>query len=151
MTPHAHPLRRSGECGFTLLELIVVIAIVSLVLVAVTPLANPWGGGALLDVAAREMAIALRETRSAAIYRNGGTTFTLDGAAGQYWSDAMTAPRALPARVSATFAGQTPLGQIQFFPDGGASGGAIVLSDAHRSAAIRVEALTGRVKINVSR
>lgn len=152
MKPHVLPVSRPGERGFSLLELIVVMAIISLVLVAVTPLVNPWQHGALVDVAAREVALALRGTRAAAIYGNKGATFTLDGAARQYWSDAVPARIPLPASITATFAaGQASLGQIQFFPDGGASGGTIVLKDAHRSAAIRVEALTGRVAINVGR
>ena len=152
MTPHVLSVPRLGERGFSLLELIVVMAVISLVLVAVTPLVNPWRRGALVDVAAREMALTLRGTRAAAIYGNKGATFTLDGAAGEYWSDVVPARIPLPASITATFAaGQTSLAQIQFFPDGGASGGTIVLKDAHRSAAIRVEALSGRVAINVGR
>lgn len=151
MTLHLLPMPRPGERGLSLLELIVVLAILSLVLVAVAPLVSPWHRSAMIDVAARDVALALRETRAAAIYGNKGTTFTLDGAAGQYWSDAAPARRALPARITATFgAGQTQLGQIRFFPDGGASGGNIVLRDARRSAAIRVDPLSGRAKFNVS-
>jgi len=33
------------------------------------PLVNPWQRGAMIDVAARELALALRETRTAAILR----------------------------------------------------------------------------------
>jgi len=150
MTPYCLPTPRPGERGFSLLELIVVLAILSLVLVALAPLVNPWHSGAMIDVAARDLALALRETRAAAIYGNRGTTFTLDGAAGEYWSDTAPARRTLPGRITATFAGQAQLGQIQFFPDGGASGATIVLRDAYRSAAIRVDALSGRAQFNVS-
>ena len=149
MTPHFLSVPPPDERGFSLLELIVVLAILSLVLVAVAPLVSPWRGGALIDVAARDVALTLRATRAAAIYGNKGATFTLDGAAGQYWSDAVPGRRTLPARVTATFAaGQT--GQIQFFPDGSASGGTVVLRDAHRSTAVQVDALSGRAKVNVS-
>lgn len=152
MTPHVLTVPRPGERGFTLVELIVVVAVVSIVLVAITPLINPWRRGALVDVAAREVALALRGSRTAAIYGNKPVTFTLDGTAREYWSDVGAARVPLPASINATFAaGQTPLGHIRFFPDGGASSGTIVLSDAHRSAAIQVEALSGRVKINVGR
>jgi len=151
MTPRLLPMPRPGERGLSLLELIVVLAILSLVLVAVTPLVSTAYRGATIDVAVREVTLALRETRAAAIYGNKGTTFTLDGAAGQYWSNAAPARKTLPARIVASFAAsQTQLGQIQFFPDGGASGGTIVLRDARRSAAIRVDALSGRAKVNVS-
>ncbi len=150
MTPQLLPMPQPGERGLSLIELIVVLAILSLVLVAIAPLVNPWHRGAMIDVAARELALALRETRAAAIYGNRGTTFTLDGAAGEYWSDAAPARRTLPGRITATFAGQAQLGQIQFFPDGGASGGTIVLRDAYRSAAIRVDPPSGSAQFNVS-
>jgi prepilin-type N-terminal cleavage/methylation domain-containing protein len=144
-------MSRPGERGLSLLELIVVLAILSVILVAVAPLVSPAYRGATIEVAAREVALALRETRAAAIYGNKGTTFTLDGAAGQYWSNVAPARKTLPARIAASFAArQSQLGQVQFFSDGGASGGTIVLRDAHRSAAIRVDALSGRAKVNVS-
>ena len=152
MTRHFPATLRPSERGFSLLELIVVLAVLSLVFVAVAPLISPWRQGALIDVTAREVALALRATRAAAIHANKGATFTLDSAAGQYWSDAAPARKTLPARITATLAaGQTPLARIQFFPDGGASGGTIVLREAHRSAAIQVDALWGRARVNVSR
>jgi general secretion pathway protein H len=150
MTPMSFAPRR-GEHGFSLIELIVVLAVLSIVAVAVAPLATPWRRGTLMDVAAREVVLALRTARAAAIYGNKETVFTLDGAAGHYWSDGAPAPKALPARISAAFAPGTPTGRIRFFPDGGASGGTIVLRDAHRSASIRIDALSGRTTFDVGR
>jgi len=136
--------------GFSLLEMIVVLAILSLVLVAVAPLVNPWRRGALIDVAAHDVAIALRAARATAIYGNKLATFTFDGTAGQYWSDTAPARGTLPPRIIGTFIpGETAHGRIQLFPDGGASGGTILLREAHRSAAIQVNALSGRTKVNV--
>jgi len=150
MTSWILSMPRAGERGVTLLELIVVLAILSLIVVAMAPLINPWHRGAMIDVAARELALALRETRTAAIYGNKQTTFTLDGPAGEYWSDAAPSRKTLPVKITARFASQAELGQIQFYPDGGASGGTIVLRDAHRSANIRVDALSGRAQFHVS-
>jgi general secretion pathway protein H len=150
MTALLLPMPRPGERGFSLLELIVVIAILSLIVVAMAPLITPWHRGTMIDVAARELALALRQTRTAAIYGNKQTTFTLDGPAREYWSDAAPAHRALPVKITARFAGQPEFGQIRFYPDGGASGDTIVLRDAHRSATIRVDALSGRAQFNVS-
>ena len=144
------PMPQSGERGATLLELLIVLAILSLIVVAMAPLITPSQRGAMIDVAARELALALRETRTAAIYSNRQITFTLDGTAGQYWSDAAPAHRALPVKIIARLARQAEFGQIQFYPDGGASGDTIVLTDARRSATIRVDALSGRAQFNVS-
>ena len=151
MSASLSPTTRSGERGFSLIELIVVLAIVAIAAVAVAPLAGPWRQGKLVDVAAREVALALRAARSAAINANQETIFTLDGAAGHYWSDRAPIPKALPARVTAALAPGLPLGRIRFFPDGGASGGTIVLSDAYRSASIRIDALSGRATVDVRR
>ncbi len=89
-----------GERGFSLVELIVVLAILALALVAVVPLAGSLRQSMAVDVAAREVALGLRAARAAAIYGNKETTFTLDGAAGQYWSDAAPTRKRLPAQVA---------------------------------------------------
>jgi general secretion pathway protein H len=136
-----------GQRGFSLIELIIVLAILALAAVVVTPLAAPMRYSMSVDVAAREVALGLRAARAAAIYGNKETTFTLDGAAGRYWSDAMPAGKQLPARISP----ERTVDQIRFFPDGGASGGRIVLNDTHRTAAIQVDALSGRTSVNVGR
>jgi general secretion pathway protein H len=151
MSASAPSTARSGERGFSLIELIVVLAILAIAAVAVAPLARPWQRGALVDVAAREVALALRAARAAAINANQETIFTLDGAAGHYWSDRAPVPKPLPARVTAALAPGLSLGRIRFFPDGGASGGTIVLSDAYRSASIRIDALSGRATVDVRR
>lgn len=139
-----------GERGFSLVELIVVIAILSIALAAAVPLAGSLRQSMAVDVAARELALGLRTARAAAIYGNKEATFMLDGAAGQYWSDAAPARKRLPAQVAFS-PEQRTVAEIRFFPDGGASGGTIVLTDARRSAAIQIDALTGRASVNVGR
>lgn len=150
MTLHAASRSRCGERGFSLIELIVALAILSIMLVALVPLTGAWRRGVPIEAVVNDIVVTLRSSRVAAIYANRATTFTLDSATGQYWSDAAPRPRALPARVVAALGpGQSPLNRIQFFPDGGASGGAIILRDARRSYIIEVEALSGRIKFNV--
>lgn len=151
MTPQAASRSRRGERGFSLIELIVALTIVSIMFVALVPLSGTWRRGAPIEAVVNDIVVTLRSSRVAAIYANRATTFTLDSATGQYWTDAAPKPRALPARVVvAADPGQSPLSRIQFFPDGGASGGAIILRDARRSYIIEVEALSGRIKFNVS-
>jgi general secretion pathway protein H len=143
----SHPAER----GFTLLELIVVLVILSLAATALVPLTLTSGRSIDVDAAARELAIGLRATRSAAIYGNREAVFTVDAAAGRYWSDAAPSPKVLPARISAVLGGERSVGRIRFFPDGSASGGALVLRGDERAATIRVDALTGRASVDVGR
>jgi general secretion pathway protein H len=140
----------AGDGGFSLVELIVVIAILSIALTAAVPLAASLRHSMALDLAAREVTLGLRAARSAAIYGNKEATFILDGASGQYWSDAAPSRKSLPRQVVVSPSPRT-VGQIRFFPDGGASGGTIELREARRSAAIEIDALTGRMNVNVSR
>ena len=139
-----------GERGFSLIELIVVIGVLSIALAAAVPLAASLQHSVAIDVAAREVMLGLRAARATAIYGNKEATFTLDGAAGQYWSDAAPVRKKLPAQVVFS-SEQRTVGEIRFFPDGGASGGTIVLTDARRYASIQIDALTGRASVNVGR
>lgn len=151
MTARSPAVLRPAEQGFSLLELIVALAILSLAAAAVVPLASPSGRSIEIDVAAREVAIALRAARSAAIYGNRETVFTIDAAAGRYWSDAAPSPKDLPATISAALGGERTVGSIRFFPDGSAGGGTLVLRGSERAATIRIDALTGRASIDVVR
>jgi general secretion pathway protein H len=147
------PLRGGGpDRGFSLLELIVVLAIMALAAVALAPITGNASRGITIDAAARDIAVELRAARAAAIYANRETDFTIDAVARRYWSGAAPRPKSLPDGIAAAFAqGEGSRAMIRFFPDGSASGGRILLSGAGRAAAIEVDALTGRARIDVGR
>jgi len=152
MSAPAAARARSAERGFTLLELIVVLAIMALAAAALVPITGTAGRSIAVDAAAREIAVALRTTRAAAIYSNREADFTIDAGARRYWSDGEPSPNALPDGMSAAFApGGRSLGRIRFYPDGSATGGSILLRGADRTAMIEVDALTGRARIDVAR
>jgi general secretion pathway protein H len=129
--------------GFTLLELVVVLAIIGLALAIAVPLLARNVGGATLNAAASEIRSAVNEARSTAIVEDRTVVFRGDPGGG-YWLDRnhFTLPLmswAQPLRV-ATLGGA----QISFFPSGGSSGGRIVVSSAGGERQIAVDALTGR-------
>jgi general secretion pathway protein H len=137
----AAPARRR-ETGFTLVELLVVLAIIGLSLAIALPLLARHPVGAALNAAASEIRTALSQARSTAIVEDRMVVFQGDPGGG-YWLDRnhFTLPLmsgAQPLRV-ATIGGA----RISFFPSGGSSGGRIVVSSSGAQREIAVDMLTG--------
>lgn len=141
----------AGEAGFTLAELLVVLALLALIYGMVAPSLGRAVGGGEIHVASRELVSALREARSAAIAGGREVRFVVDGAAGVYgYGQARrSVPRGLD--IAADVPGSRRLPQnaaaIDFFPDGASTGGQVVLSARGGGArtAVAVDWLTGRV------
>ncbi len=147
------PLRRATATGgFTLIETIVVLAILGFALVLVIGYRPPWSKRLDIDTAAAALAAELRLVRSEAIAANRAVGFELDLANHRYRPGA-AAPRSFPPglsiellMVSGERQGETG-GAIRFHPDGSSTGGRIVLADWTRRVAVGVDWLTGRVRI----
>jgi general secretion pathway protein H len=128
---------RRGESGFTLIEMIVVIAVMAMI-GGLVMMRQPWRSTGLnMDATERALAGALRLARSRAIAQDravsvatGATGFSVDGAA----------PWKLPSDEIMSNS------RIVFLPDGGSSGGTITLESKARRIAVTVNWLTGRVR-----
>src|ERR1051325_1347556 len=84
--------------GFTLIETLVVLAIVSFSFVLVAGYRPPWSSGLEIDATAARLASELRLVRSEAIAANRPAAFELDIAGRRYHSG--SAPlRALPTHI----------------------------------------------------
>jgi len=146
------PGRSAGAGGFTLIELIVTLAILGFALVLIAGYKPLTSSGLSLDGTEDELASGLREARSAAIADNRPVTLAIDVAAHRYriGADAM---RPLPADLSIqvlTVLGERQSGSaagIRFNPDGSSTGGRITLGLQQRQVAIGVDWLTGRVRV----
>lgn len=139
-----------GPGGFTLMEMLVVIAIIGLVMVLFTVGRAPVSPAIHARSAAEAISAALRRARSEAVMRNTSTQFTFDLGRRSYgWSGAPA--EALPVDVSIALlasADEVPgqsLGRIQFNPDGSSSGGRIAVSGNGRTWWVGVDWLSGRV------
>lgn len=140
-----------AERGFTLIELLVVLVILALVTVAFVPLSRPRNTPVGVTVAAREMMLSLRSARKAAIFSNKEVRFLVAADSGLYWSDAHARRQRLPPQVTASLSGTRQFGEFRFFPDGGASGGTIMLRAGQSAAVIRIDGLSGRVSLDAGR
>jgi general secretion pathway protein H len=132
-------ISRHDERGFTLLEIIVVLVVLGLMLGLVMAHGPARSDRLELDASARQVRGALRLARSRAIAEEHAVTVMFEARDYRLGGDA---PIAWPANVSA--AGDRA---ISFTPDGGSSGGRIVLRDGDRQIAIGVDWLTGRVLV----
>jgi general secretion pathway protein H len=129
-------LRR--EAGFTLVELMIVLAIMALMAAIALPRLIARGPTTAVSAAAEEVRAALGTARSAAIAED--RTVRVAGGDGFYRVDG--APHALVSAAGVRV--EAPRGGIAFFPSGGSSGGQIVLRGGGRSTALDIDSLTGR-------
>jgi general secretion pathway protein H len=143
-----------NERGFTLLELLVVLAIIGAVLAFVPGFMVRSQPGLDVDVAARAIADALRQARSYAVLQNRDQLFALDVEERLFRIGEQRAPVQMDRDLEITF--QTArsevmsetIGQIRFFPDGSATGGRIGLTLDGRHVEVVVDWLTGLVSVN---
>jgi general secretion pathway protein H len=148
------PAKTCGaEDGTSLIELLVVLAILALVAAVALPRAHMPGRGPSLRLVASDVAAELRTARSMAIAQNRDVAFAFDTETRTYGVAGTGAPQALPAAIdllvttARTQFGETKDAHLVFFSDGTSSGGTIQLSDQRQSVAIGVEWLTGAVHI----
>ncbi|SRR6266404_834538 len=154
MISQSEPARPQSDrhSGFTLIELIVTLAILGLALVLVVGYKPPWSGGLGLKGAAAELASGLRLARSEAIASNRSVVLGLD-LIGHRYRVGTGAERRLPGNVSIellTITGEgqgAGTGDIRFNPDGSSTGGRITLGDGRQRLAVGVDWLTGRIRV----
>src|SRR5215467_12906152 len=101
MTSRCKTRRLSPErcCGFTLIEVIVVLAILGFALALLAAYKPPWSSGLGVKGTAAALASGLRLARSEAIAHNHSVAFSLD-VTGHLYRIGARPERRLPARLS---------------------------------------------------
>jgi general secretion pathway protein H len=139
------------EAGFTLIEIIVVLAVLGFALALIVGYRPPWSSGLGVRGTAAELASGLRLARSEAISRNRPITFKID-LSDHHFQIGTSVVRPLPARLSIallTVAGEQrgTTGDIRFNPDGSSTGGRISIADGTQRIAVGVDWLNRRVSV----
>ncbi len=143
-----------GVRGFTLLELMVVLAIAALIASITLPNLRLPGFASDAAKAARQIASGLADARQAAIFSNRESRLILD-MENKTFSVGTGPPVKLSGieKLTLLTAERDVLaenrGTIRFFPDGSAGGGEISVEDeTGATARLRINWLTGRISLD---
>lgn len=148
-------MRRSAPRGFTLLEIVLVMAIIGLASVLAAAAMGGGFRGMQLKASARQIAANLRYTRAQAIETGQPQRFTIDPAR-HVWQAPKSHHGEIPAKLAIEFTGareaqsdrgRSNVGAIEFFPDGAATGGRIRLGFGQAAWDVDVSWLTGQVQL----
>jgi len=151
--------RAPRQTGFTLLELLVVLAIAGLLVTMARPLYTAAIPGARLRAEVHDLAVTLRDARNRAVNGSRIIEVRLDTEAGHYavGDDPvvdLSAGTAMHASLSQglldtdrpAYAGESdPAFTVSFYPDGSSSGGTIRLGNSAGTFRVDVDWLTGRI------
>lgn len=152
MTSRCDRDRSGPQAGFTLLELIVVIAIMAVMTAVVASQRNAVSPAVHARALAREVAGGLRSARSEAIMSNRSVSFTIDTAGRRYWWGNRT-PQMMGNDVNVALLTTRKelttdtLGHVRFDPDGGSTGGRVAIAGGDHTWWVGIDWLTGRVSV----
>jgi general secretion pathway protein H len=143
---------RSASRGFTLLEIILVMAIIALASVLAAAAMGGGFRGMQLRANAQKIASNLRFTRAQAISTGQPQRFVIDPHA-HAWHAPKSHHGKIPPKLGIAFVGarevqsQPGEGAIAFFPDGASTGGRIQLTSGKAMWTVDVAWLTGQVQV----
>ena len=139
--------------GFSLLEVILVLAIVALASLLAAAAIGGGADGMRLRSAAKEVAAGLRHTRAQALAAGEAQRFVIDPEA-HTWTAPKQRDGALSDKLSIVFTGarevqpEEGVGAIVFFPDGASTGGRVQLAIGEAAWQVDVAWLTGQVRVS---
>jgi general secretion pathway protein H len=149
--------KQAHAAGVTLMELLLVVAIASILLAIVFPAVGSGLGTLELRSAATRLAGAARYARDQAVYRQRIYQLEIDGAAGSISvadmdgggvkSYQIPASVKVEAVVPAEGFAQSRIRRLYFFPDGAAPEFEVILTNTRRQLSVVGDPLTGTAKV----
>lgn len=144
--------RQSATRGYTLLELLVVLAVAGFIMAGIASYSTQSMPGTKLKSAAQRLADTLRTAQATAITDGTPVTVAFSRSTRTYLVEPGGEATTLPPGTDLSFTPNSFLPVkvpgIRFFPDGSAAGGDIVFTAGGRSFHITVDWLTSRVTLN---
>jgi len=146
-------MNRVSERGFTLLEMVCVLALIAMMAAVLLPFIPHQTSRSRLQAYALQAAAVLKEDRNAAIRRGIGVATLVDTGGRLIRSGATAEMIRIPddvrfeALLPRTCNRRDSLSTISFFASGMSCGGAIALTRLDVGYEVRVNWLTGRVEI----
>jgi prepilin-type N-terminal cleavage/methylation domain-containing protein len=143
---------KMNKKGVTLIELVVVFAIIAIGAVLMVPNLRPWIDNYRLRSATRDITSTLRVAQMKAVSNNLDYRVSFDVGAGTYILQRNTgggffpdgATQTLPTGISIVLPGNNP---VTFSPNSSSNGGTIQLSNTKNTKKITVLPSTGRITI----
>ncbi len=141
--------RTKTNAGFTLVEMLVVLAIMAITLTISLPYVRGSGDVRMLEATAQVLAARLRATQSTAMFKNAEQTLTIDLKHSRILDPVYLMPEGLTLKVTtAENAITADTASILFFADGGSTGGKIILMKSNSAQELAINWLTGAVVIS---
>jgi general secretion pathway protein H len=146
-------MSNEAQRGFTLLEMVCVVAVIAMLAAVLLPLIPRQTSRSRLEAYAVQTATLLKADRSAAIRRRSDVATLVDATTRSIHSGATAAMISIPedvhfdALLPQTCRQRAALSTISFFADGMSCGGTIALSRLDTGYEVRVNWLTGRIEI----
>lgn len=136
--------------GFTLVEILAVVALIALAMTLVAVTVGDGLAGARVKAASRDLVAALRYTRGQAIVKRESQALAIDvdgrryRAPGKRWAEL---PKRMEMKLETARSEMEDegIGRIRFFPDGASTGGNVELSLDEVVWRIEINWLTGEV------
>jgi general secretion pathway protein H len=143
---------RRHDAGFTLIEIVVVMALMSLMIAMVVGRGLPASPATHLRGAVHQVSGALREARSESVMSNRSVYFNLDTVNRRFWwgnhpAITLTGDLSLALLTASDQTAGDAVGRIRFDPDGGSTGGRVAIAGGDRTLWVGVDWLSGRVSI----